>query len=326
MTEQEFLEKWNSERASYEAWGEFISSEIHASLVGNGIDVKLFIKIPAAPRLKSDDSLLGKAFHRGKPYGDPYSEIEDKVGIRFVVLLTSDLTRIEHAIENNDHWSFSLDKNFEEERALKPLEFAYQSKHYVVKAAKDLEINGAKVAAGTPCEIQIRTLLQHAHSELTHDTIYKPQSLGQAGHKVHRTVAKSMALIEAADDFFLLVFEELEKATQDERNALRDLTNIYAEVIGFTPSADKTNALVLHAFKNKLGDGLRARIHEFITRNPFVIERIKERSNDQYIYRQPWILLAYQLVSASPRATKANWPLTPDEIRPLFVDLAQPFD
>ncbi|MCG5262450.1 GTP pyrophosphokinase [Cupriavidus gilardii] len=326
MTEQEFLEKWNSERASYEAWGGFISSEIHASLEAEGIDVVLFLKIPAIPRLKSDDSLLGKAFHRGKNYDDPYRDIQDKVGIRFVVLLTSHLREIERAIEANANWSYSLDKDFEEERASKPLEFAYQSKHYVVKAARDLEVNGAKIAAGTPCEIQIRTLLQHAHSELTHDTIYKPRSVGQAGHKVHRTVAKSMALIEAADDFFVLVFEELEKATQDERNALRDLTNIYEEIIGITPSADKTNVLVLQAFKSKLGEGLRGRIYAFIERHGFVIDLIRERSRSQYIYRQPWILLAYQLVFSSPRTTKANWPLTADEIRPLFVDLAQPFD
>nr|WP_249804714.1 MULTISPECIES: hypothetical protein [unclassified Bradyrhizobium] len=59
-----------------------------------------------------------------------------------------------------------------------PYEFRYQSVHYIVRSRGDQKLDGQNITAGTPCEVQIRTLLQHAHSELTHDTIYKPSVKG----------------------------------------------------------------------------------------------------------------------------------------------------
>ncbi|TOO37902.1 (p)ppGpp synthetase, partial [Vibrio parahaemolyticus] len=72
--------------------------------------------------------------------------------------------------------------------------------HYVVRARVDLQVKGLMIKAGTPCEIQVRTLLQHAYAELTHDAVYKAKTVVEP--EVHRTVAKSMALIETTDDFF----------------------------------------------------------------------------------------------------------------------------
>jgi putative GTP pyrophosphokinase len=85
MTEAQFVERWHAEKSCYLAWGTFVRDEVqrHVSESLN-LDVATFIKIPAVPRLKDDNSLLGKAFHRSKPYQDPYLEIEDKVGLRFV--------------------------------------------------------------------------------------------------------------------------------------------------------------------------------------------------------------------------------------------------
>src|SRR5690606_22227118 len=94
----------------------------------------------------------------------------------------------------------SKDKDFEAEREAHPLEFVYQSVHYVLKSKPGQAFNGVNLPAGLACEIQVRTLLQHAHSELTHDTLYKPKATAKPA--VHRTVAKSMALIEATDEFF----------------------------------------------------------------------------------------------------------------------------
>ncbi|RWP54341.1 MAG: hypothetical protein EOR07_34055 [Mesorhizobium sp.] len=43
----------------------------------------------------------------------------------------------------------------------------------MVRSKDELTFDGETIAAGTPCEIQVRTILQHAYSQLTHDTIYK---------------------------------------------------------------------------------------------------------------------------------------------------------
>jgi len=324
MTEAEFLELWHLEKGSYEAWGAFVCEEVQRALRDiHGVDVSAFLKIPSNPRLKDENSLLGKAFHRGKPYVDPYAEIEDKVGVRFVVLLTADIGKVSAIVEGSDRWLWSLDKDFEADRESRPLEFSYQSKHYVVRSLGDCTVGDVVVRSGTPCEIQIRTLLQHAHSELTHDNIYKRDPAAAVSKKIERTVAKSMALIEAVDDFFGQVLDDLEQANQVERTALAVMSELYLGFVGKQPLVDKTNALVLSAFRKDLGGDLRERIVGLLGRYPFLIDRINSRYERQYIFRQPWILLAYYLVSDRPSYVQELWPLTIQELEPVFTDLGK---
>ena len=88
MNEQEFRAKWEKEKPLYEAWGKHIVRKISEKLENQGIDLDIFLKIPAKYRLKDNETLVYKAFkHPGKNYTDPYNQIEDKVSVRFVVLL-----------------------------------------------------------------------------------------------------------------------------------------------------------------------------------------------------------------------------------------------
>ncbi|AEV26626.1 hypothetical protein Dsui_2263 [Azospira oryzae PS] len=323
MKEIEFIERWRSEQASYLAWGSFVRDSVTRGLSALGLNPASFLKIPAEPRLKEENSLVGKAFHRGKNYLDPYQEIEDKVGVRFVVLLTAEVQKVSDVIESNTDWTTSLDKDFEADRESRPLEFAYQSKHYVVKAARNIQVGDVLVQMGTPCEVQIRTLLQHAHSELTHDNIYKKNPDTEISKKVERTVAKSMALIEAVDDFFSQVLTELEQASEVERRALATMSELYAHYVGRPPLVDKTNAIVFGAFREQLTLDLRGDIIALMERYNFIGQRISSRFETQYTFRQPWILLAYLLVESRPNLVKENWPLTMQEIEPVFVDLGK---
>ncbi|PKO60768.1 MAG: hypothetical protein CVU24_11620 [Betaproteobacteria bacterium HGW-Betaproteobacteria-18] len=324
MTEAEFIDRWHVELPCYRTWGNFVRDEVQTELGESlGLDIATFLKIPTVPRLKDDNSLLGKAFHRSKNYKDPYLEIEDKVGLRFVVLLTGDISKVSGVVEGSTHWDWSLDKDFEADRESRPLEFAYQSKHYVVKAKLGLNVDGIVVPAGTPCELQIRTLLQHAHSELTHDSIYKRDPNTEVSKKVERTVAKSMALIEAVDDFFVQVLDDLEQANQVERSALVVMRMLYQQFVGKVAFVDKTNSLVLSAFRSELGPDLRDQLTTFLGKYSFVGQKIAERFDQQYTFRQPWILLAYLLVSTKPNYVREHWPLTLQEIEPVFTDLGK---
>jgi putative GTP pyrophosphokinase len=325
LTETEFLERWHAQKPIYEAWGKFVGESIQHGLleIDGSIDLTYFIKVPAIPRLKTDDSLLGKAFHRGKAYTDPLAEIEDKVGIRFVVLLSSDIAKLSQVVEASPAWTFSLDRDFETEREKRPLEFAYQSKHYVVCAKATTEYGGTTIPKGTPCEIQLRTLLQHAHSELTHGPIYKPSTVAPVSGKVQRTVAKSMALIEAADDFFELVMQDLKQASEGERAALAILKSTYERHVNLLPSLDKTTSLILNTFKDDLGPDLPERLEALLERYPFVPQRIQERYARNYAYRQPWILLAYLLALSKPAALREQWPIGISELEAVYTDLGR---
>jgi len=323
MNEEELLARWNAEKQSYAAWGSFVVSQVLDGLrmLDASIDTAVFIKIPPAPRLKRDDSLVGKAFHRNKGYADPYGEIEDKIGVRFVVLLTSDVLKLQHVIESSTVWSWSLDKDYEADRERRPLEFAYQSKHYVLKAREKLNVDGVSVEEGTPCEVQLRTLLQHAHSELTHDNIYKAQTGTTVSSSVYRTVAKSMALIEAVDDFFERALQQLGEATAQERAALSSLVHLYDKHIKLTPGSDLSNAMVIHAFRDSLNEDMHAAIEEMLREKPFIVEQIQSKYGANHGFRQPWILLAYLEVSRRPNQAEALWPLTPMELNPVFRGL-----
>lgn len=326
MNEAEIVARWESDRPIYEAWANVVRDEICSAIEADIHPTTLdeFLKVPVRPRPKTVKSLVDKALFRQKNYKDPYGDITDKVGMRFVVLLTSDIKKIEHVICASKTWTHSKDRDYEAERKLRPLEFAYQSVHYVVCAAQDIQVQGITIPARTPCEIQVRTLLQHAHSELTHDSIYKPKKT--ASPEVQRTVAKSMALIEAADDFFERVMHDLGLATLPERAALSVLGKLYSEHVKLSPEAQKSNLLIVDAFADKLGDDFEDRLNKFLQSKPYVLERVNERAGGQHLYRQPSILLAYLMASSSPAVTKQRWPLTLDELRPVYQDLGLSVD
>ena len=134
MNEQEILARWEADKPLYRAWAKLIGQEIEGRLVPVVAPTPwdYFLKVPMVPRLKGDTSLIDKALYRSKPYKNPYEDITDKVGMRYVVLLTTHINTFCSIIESPEceaFWSWSKDKDYEEERLAKPLEFSYQSVH-----------------------------------------------------------------------------------------------------------------------------------------------------------------------------------------------------
>ena len=327
MTEAEFRDRWRTERPIYAAWGDFVRQKIceRVGEVVAPVSLDYFLKVPVKPRLKEEATLVDKAFHRKMPYTDPYGDITDKIGMRFVVLLTTDITTICNALEElGTFWTHSKDRDYETERLEKPLEFSYQSMHYVVRANSNVQHNGIIIPAGTPCQIQVRTLLQHAHSELTHDTLYKPKTTAQPA--VKRKIAKSMALIEATDEFFTQAMAQLKHATAPQTDLLTALGQLYTSEIGIDPEVERSNQLVIDTFADRLPDNPSTTIADYLKNNSFVFNKIKERRTDNHFYRQPLSMLAYYLVHAMPSQTKDLWPLEVTDLAQVFSDLGKKFE
>ncbi|PVM90111.1 GTP pyrophosphokinase [Caulobacter endophyticus] len=319
--ETELLERWRAERPMYAAWGDFVS-EMLTEAVAREIhpaNVELFFRIPLKPRTKEEPSLLAKAFHRGKQYKDPYDDIEDKVGVRIVVLFSEDIRVVERTITTCDRWTAAKARDFEEERAAKPFEFDYQSLHYIVRAKASVIHGGVDVAVNTPCEVQVRTILQHAYSELTHDTIYKPSI--QAEPHVKRAAAKSMALIEATDDYFTQVRQKLELAQAPSRQIAAAVQAAYKPFTGLEPQPSPLNTLLVDHFCGWAKEGFEAELDAFLKEKPFLAERIQERATKELLYRQPAVLLVYWAIKQAPRSAPLNSPLSDDELAPLYGDL-----
>jgi ppGpp synthetase/RelA/SpoT-type nucleotidyltranferase len=319
--EGDLLERWRRERPTYNAWGDFVTEALTAAVAREiqPAAVETFFRIPAKSRTKEEASLLAKAFHRGKTYEDPYGDIEDKVGVRFVVLFSEEIRIVERALLACTAWTAAKARDFEEERAARPFVFDYQSVHYIVRSKASVTHDGVEIDAHTPCEVQIRTILQHAYSELTHDTIYKPTV--QAEPDVKRAVAKSMALIEATDDYFAEVRRKLDLAQAPGRAVAAEVARLYREFTGLEPSPSPLNDLLVDHFNAWAKDGFKEEVAAFLKEKAFLAAAIKERAPSDLLYRQPAILLVYWVIRQAPRTASQESPLTQDELNPLYSDL-----
>jgi len=321
--ETELLERWRKEIAMYSAWGAFVSETLTAA-IGRQIQPQAtdrFLRIPIAPRIKEEASLLAKAFHRGKPYTNPYDEIEDKVGIRIVVLFSKEIRVVETTITASDQWTAEKARDFEEERDSRPFEFDYQSLHYVVRSKEVLARGSVDIAVGVPCEIQVRTILQHAYSELTHDTIYKPKV--QAEPRVKRAAAKSMALIEATDDYFTQVRDQLATAEEPGQRVAAALNAHYRAFTALEPEPSPLDTLIVDHYKAWAGDDFEVQLSGFLQEKTFLADFIRERASTQLLYRQPSVLLVYLVIKDAPRGAVANSPLSNQELAPMYGDLGE---
>lgn len=329
MNEQQLLERWEQDKPLYEAWAKLISQEIERRIVPAIAPMPLdyFLKVPMVPRLKGGTSLIDKALYRNKAYENPYEDITDKVGMRYVVLLTSHIDYFCSIIESPECealWSWSKDKDYEEERLAKPLEFSYQSVHYVLRSKAGLAIDGMNLPKDLACEVQIRTLLQHAHSELTHDTLYKPKTTAKPS--VKRTVAKSMALIEATDEFFEQAMKDLATASEPQRKLLDYLSTAYKKGTDLEPGQERSNQLVIDTFIEHLPQDVIAQLEEFLTAKSYVFDKIKEQKGQRHFFNQPSVLLAYFLAEKIPAHTREIWPIDSDDLAKVFSDLGKKYE
>ena len=304
-------------------WGEYVAKKLSDTIteLASPIALEVFLKIPVKARLKADNSLLQKAFHRGKGYRNPYEEIEDKVGIRYVVLLGSEVKKIDEAIISVNDWIAEKARDYVQEQMLRPYEFDYQSLHYVVRSRNVLNFDTVEIPADTPCEIQVRTLLQHAYSELTHDTIYKPNV--QATPSLKRSAAKSMALIEATGDYFAKVYEEIQTALANSEQISLHLDRQYRSWIGPEVSHGPIQSLIVDHYARLAGSNFETSIDEWWRDKQFIRERIIARRKDQVIYRVSGILLVYYCVSKFPNSSKEDSPLSDGEMGLIYSDLGR---
>lgn len=324
MDEQIFIQKYEEEKVFLEKWGNIINNKIISSLKAKRINTDLFLKIPSTVRIKDNKSIINKAFYRKKNYKNPLIDITDKVGIRFVVLLGNEISIIEDIIENEEMWDYSKDRDFEKEREENPTLFDYQSVHYILRNKEEINLAGIIIPKDIACEVQIRTLLQHAYSELTHDTIYKPNKSAEAW--VKRLVARSMAMIETTDT----IFEEVNEVMKNNNNIINDLLPIIESEYATIATSEEDNNLVsiiIDAYEAELKDLNINDLKDFLSRKSKVLRtQITRKYNSYLLFRQPIILLLFYLVDKKKVATRKNWPFTTEMLKPIFISLGHKFD
>jgi len=159
------------------------------------------IRCTVKTRLKTFDSLFKKGLRRMRETTDPcdgvLQTITDRLGVRIIVPFLHDIARVEEVIRH----TFQIgeierkgdDQNFRE--------FGYKSLHIIVSIPDQFADPKLDVDA---FEIQVRTILQDAWSEVEHELVYK-EDFSPFDESLKRKLAALNANLTLSD----IIFQEI---------------------------------------------------------------------------------------------------------------------
>lgn len=104
-------------------------------------------------------------------YNDPKRQITDLAGVRIVCYLPQDISPIQRIVENTFHVDVNNSLNKADGLGLDTV--GYLSVHYIVSLKEEYMSPDLLCFKGMKCEIQLRTVLQDAWSQVFHDRQYK---------------------------------------------------------------------------------------------------------------------------------------------------------
>jgi ppGpp synthetase/RelA/SpoT-type nucleotidyltranferase len=191
---EQFVKGYTDEQAKYEEYGKHLKTILEQ--IKNKFAPTGFVDV----RTKSISSYAEKIMRKQK-YEDPLHDITDLVGGRIVVKFQSEVERIEQYIRAH----FNIDEvNCTDKRTeLGLCEFGYLSIHLIVMPKQGPGFfNNAQFRTyqKIKAEIQIRTLLQHAWADISHDRLYKSPIKVPAFWR--RETSRLAAILEEADKSF----------------------------------------------------------------------------------------------------------------------------
>ena len=150
-------------------------------------------------RTKTPTSFAEKIMRKQGKYADPLRDITDLSGIRVITYYLEDVERVGELLCSE----FDIDQNepLRHSDETSADRFGYVSRHYILKlGTRRGELDEWSDYAGYTAEIQVRTVLQHAWSSVSHKVAYKRES--EVPLRLRRRLSRLSALFEIADEQF----------------------------------------------------------------------------------------------------------------------------
>ncbi len=186
---ESIMEEYRKQRPMFLEAENAIATRLRESLTEAGIVVA-----SVESRVKTEKSLAGKLELKGAKYKS-LADITDIIGLRVITFYLDDVDVVASVVERlfDVDWDNTVDK-----RRLHALDsFGYQSLHYICRVPE----------MPFRFEIQMRTLLQHAWSNMNHDTGYK--SGVEIPREYIRNMSRLAGMLELADEQFSRIRSEL---------------------------------------------------------------------------------------------------------------------
>lgn len=313
--EEEILSQFESLKPELKNWGKMVDGLLVDTILKDMVNEHL-IKILPNYRLKDDKSYLFKALYRKKNYPNPIENIEDKIGTRIVVLKSDDIKIVQHRILEFKGWQSKLTKNIDQEIEDKPNIFDYQSSHIVVSPTTGNKNFSAEISNSLTCEIQIRTLLQHAFAEVSHDSTYKGPYKNDK--EILRRLAKAMALMEATDDYFCNIFSMMSDEKRHYSLYLCELVNLFKQF-----KKDFDNNELNHFLTENIFDLLEIQnvpipdLETFVTKHQEDLQKFILPKNG-LLFQQPAIVLTLYYFFYHRTFLRDNWTLNNEVLRSIY--------
>jgi putative GTP pyrophosphokinase len=175
------------------------------SLVKELLSVNRYRVHSVNSRLKARDKLESKLLREDKQY-QKLAEVTDIAGVRIITHFEDEVDRIGTLVEKE--FEVNAERSIDKRKLLDPDRFGYLSLHYICALNADrLKLSENHRYHGRVCEIQIRSILQHAWAEIEHDLGYKSGSTIPA--PIRRRFSRLAGLLEVADQEFRSIRDEL---------------------------------------------------------------------------------------------------------------------
>ena len=202
------IEEYRSEILNFQKLEVEVYNKLESVVKSSGIFVNQI-----QHRLKSEKSLVGKLYKRGENF-HKLSDLTDILGVRVITYFGDDVDKIGKIIEQNFkiNWEDSTDKRAN----IKADTFGYLSLHYI--ASLRVEDGYDEALCNKEFEIQIRTVLQHAWSDIEHDIGYKSDY--GVPREVARIFARIAGLLEIADSEFIRNRDIMKDYIQDTKQKI----------------------------------------------------------------------------------------------------------
>ena len=170
------------------------------ALIRNILDVRHLRYHVIESRTKSIDSFREKIGRSGKNYRDPLTDITDLCGCRIIAFYLDDCKKIAQIIKSE--FEIVEEELHHQPDNLDVDRFGYISAHYIVRiSAARIDLPEWAPYRGLKIEIQIRTVIQHAWSAVSHAIQYKEET--KVPSSLQRRLYRIAGLFELADEEFV---------------------------------------------------------------------------------------------------------------------------